>query len=35
MIILNSVKAAVSTGIHTFGNDVSAAGQFFDQVTRF
>ncbi len=35
MIILNSLKAGISTGIHTFGNDVSAVGQLFDNVTNF
>ncbi len=35
MIILNSVRAAVGTGIRTFGNDINAVGQFFDQVTSF
>ncbi len=35
MIILNSVRAGVSTGIHTAANDVQAVGQLFDNVTRF
>lgn len=35
MIILNSLRAAVGTGINTLGNDVNAVGQFFDQVTSF
>lgn len=35
MIILNSVRAGISTGIHTAANDVQAVGQLFDNVTRF
>lgn len=35
MIILNSLRAAISTGIRTAGNDVNAVGQFFDNVTSF
>lgn len=35
MILLNSLRAGISTGIHTAGNIVDAAGNFFDQVTRF
>ncbi len=35
MIILNSIRSAISTGIGTLGNDVNAVGQFFDQVTSF
>lgn len=35
MIILNSLRAGISTGIHTAANDVQAVGQFFDNVTRF
>jgi hypothetical protein len=35
MIILNSLRAGISTGIRTAGNDVNAVGNFFDQVTRF
>lgn len=35
MVILNSLRAGISTGIQTFGNDVAAIGQFFDNVTSF
>lgn len=35
MIILNSLRAGISTGIHTLGNDVNAVGNFFNQVTGF
>jgi hypothetical protein len=35
MIILNSLRAGISTGIHTAANDVQAVGQFFDNVTRY
>lgn len=35
MIILNSLRSGISTGIHTAANDVMAVGQFFDNVTRF
>lgn len=35
MIILNSLGAAISTGIHTLGNDVNAVGQLFDNVTSY
>lgn len=34
MIILNSLRAGISTGIHTAANDVAAVGQLFDNVTR-
>ncbi len=32
MIILNSLKAGISTGIHTAANDVYAVGDFFNNV---
>ncbi len=35
MILLNSLRAGISTGIHTAGNIVGAVGNFFDQVTTF
>jgi len=35
MIILNSLRAGISKGIHTAANDINAVGQFFDNVTRF
>lgn len=34
MILLNSLRAGISTGIHTTGNIVNAVGQLFDNVTR-
>lgn len=35
MIILNSLRAGISTGLQTAGNDLSAFGQFFNNVTSF
>ncbi len=35
MIILNSLRAGISTGIHTAGNDINAVGNFFNQVTSY
>jgi hypothetical protein len=35
MIILNSLRAGISTGIHTAGNDIAAVGQLFNNITSF
>ncbi len=34
MVIFNSLRSGISTGIRTAGNDIAAIGQFFDNVSR-